>query len=88
MVRQAEVREKEFGIGAGIEGQLSFIFKKGGSTLEEYTLPQHSQSMSPHSLWRMPLPRESIKPWRRGAGAMLDNIVSIKIYNIVSIEHR
>ena len=85
MVRQAELREKEFGIGAGIEGQASFTFKKGGSTLEEYTLPQHSQSISPHSLWRMPLPRESIKPWRRGAGAMVDNIVTIKIYNTVSI---
>ena len=85
MVRQAGLREKEFGIGAGIEGQASFTFKKGGSTLEEYTLPQHSQSISPHSLWRMPLPRESIKPWRRGAGAMLDNIVTIKIYNTVSI---
>ena len=85
MVRQADLREKEFGMGVGIEGQASFTFKKGGSTLEEYSLPQHSQSISPHSLWRMPLPRESIKPWRRGAGAMLDNIISIKIYNTVSI---
>eukprot|EP00090_Calanus_glacialis_P009538 TRINITY_DN17921_c0_g1_i1.p1 TRINITY_DN17921_c0_g1~~TRINITY_DN17921_c0_g1_i1.p1 ORF type:complete len:206 (-),score=47.08 TRINITY_DN17921_c0_g1_i1:35-652(-) len=80
MVQQSELRERQVGFGAGMDGQLGFTYKQSAVNLEEYNLPERQNSIAPHGLWSINIPRESLRPWRKGNAAMVDNTITMHIY--------
>lgn len=80
MVRQAELRERNFGVQVGIDLQTGLQFGQGAAGLVTYDTPDQSLSISPHGVWRMPVPRESLVPWKRGKAAMTNNTLQIRVY--------
>ena len=85
MVQQSEQRERQVSLGAGMDGQFGFNYKQSAAKLEEYNLPERENSIAPHGLWNIKMPRESLRPWRKGNSSMVDNSINMHIYYTVSI---
>ena len=87
VVRQTELRDKNFGIGAGLDGQLGFQIAVGSAPLKSSFIPEERQTVSPHGLWSLPIPRDSLVPWKRGKSAMVDNTIQLRLFCTVSFNN-
>merc|ERR1711892_551429 len=81
VTRQAELREKQFGIAVGLDGQLGFQVGVGSVPLESCVIPEQRQTVSPHGLWSLPIPRDSLVPWKRGKSAMVENSIQLRLFH-------
>ena len=84
MVREKELRERNIRVEAGMDLQFGVQFEKGKASLECYDTPGHQVNISPHGVWTKTFPRKSLKPWRSGAAAMVENVIRIRVFYAVS----
>ena len=85
MVRQTELRERHLRVEAGMNLQFGVQFEQGKAKMECYDSPGHQVNLSPHGVWTKTFPRKSLKPWRSATAAMVENLIKIRVFYVVSI---